>query len=205
MIVFDASGSMAGNLDQGIATTIPRINEVRAALAAVLPTATRLRRVGLITYGPGPYQQCNIELKLKPTPNAADIIMSEVNALTPAGRTPLTAAVKEAAEVLDFRAKPGVIVVLTDGEETCGGSPCDLGKKLHAEAYQLTVHIIGFRLKGISWTGEQSILDAKCLADTNGGLYIGAETRQDLVEALEKTLGCPMLSERTSVPAIRAQ
>ena len=136
MIVFDASGSMAGNVDQGIATTIPRIDEVRGALASVLPTVTRVRRVGLITYGPGPYNQCNIQLNLKPTENAAGIIMKDVNALNPAGKTPLTAAVRNAAEVLDYRNKPGMIVVVTDGEETCGGSPCDLGKELHATAAQ---------------------------------------------------------------------
>jgi len=67
MIVFDASGSMAGNVGQGIATTIPRIDEARHALAEVLPSATKFRRVGLVTYGPGPYQQCNVHLDLKPT------------------------------------------------------------------------------------------------------------------------------------------
>jgi Ca-activated chloride channel family protein len=196
MLVFDASGSMAGNVNQGIATITPRIDAVRSALGKVLPTVTRLRRVGLITYGPGPYQQCNVELNLKPTPNAAELIMREVNALTPSGKTPLTSAVRQAAEVLDFRAKPGVIVVLTDGEETCGGSPCELGKELHAAATNLTIHVIGFRMKNFSWTGEQSILDVKCLADQNGGLYVSADTEQDLAEALEKTLGCPMLSQR---------
>jgi Ca-activated chloride channel family protein len=196
MLVFDASGSMAGNVNQGIATITPRIDAVRSALAAVLPTVTRLRRVGLITYGPGPYQQCNVQLNLKPTPNAADLIMREVNALTPSGKTPLTSAVRQAAEVLDFRTKPGVIVVLTDGEETCGGSPCELGKELHAAAVNLTIHVIGFRMKNFSWTGEQSILDVKCLADQNGGLYVSADTEQELTEALEKTLGCPMLSQR---------
>jgi len=196
MIVFDASGSMAGNVNQGIATTIPRIDEVRGALASVLPTVARARRVGLITYGPGPYQQCNVQLNLKPTENAAGIIMQEVNALNPAGKTPLTAAVKNAAEVLDYRHKPGMIVVVTDGEETCGGSPCDLGKELHATAANLIVHIIGYRLKGASWTGEQSVLDAKCLAESTGGLYISAESKQDLIAAFEKTLGCPMLSMR---------
>jgi Ca-activated chloride channel homolog len=197
MLVFDASGSMAGNLNQGIATIIPRIDEVRAALAKVLPTITRFRRVGLIVYGPGPYQQCNVQLAFKPTPDAGSLIMQEVNALNPAGKTPLTAAVEQAAEVLDYQKKPGLIVVLTDGEETCGGSPCDLGKQLHASALQLTVHIIGFRMKNFSWTGEQSILDAKCLAEQNNGLYITAESQQDLIDALEKTLGCPMLSQRT--------
>jgi Ca-activated chloride channel family protein len=196
MLVFDASGSMAGNLNQGIATTIPRINEVRSALAEVLPTITRFRRVGLITYGPGPYQQCNVQLAFKPTPDAAGLIMQEVNALSPAGKTPLTAAVEEAAEVLEYREKPGLIVVLTDGEETCGGLPCSLGKQLHASAAQLTVHVIGFRMKDFSWTGEQSILDVKCLAEQNGGLYISADAKQDLIDALEKTLGCPMLSQR---------
>ena len=73
MIVFDASGSMAGNVGQGIGTTIPRIDEARHALAEVLPSATKFRRVGLITFGPGPYQQCNAHLDLKPTANAAEL------------------------------------------------------------------------------------------------------------------------------------
>ena len=196
MIVFDASGSMSGTVGLGIATPVTRIDEARAALGSVLPTATKFRRVGLITYGPGPYQQCNVRLDLKPTPDAAAPIMGVVNSLTPAGRTPLTTAVEQAAEVLDYKRKPGVVVVVTDGEETCGGSPCDLGKKLHAGANQLTVHVIGYRPKGFSWTGEESILGAKCLADENGGLYIAAETREDLIEALDKTLGCPMVTQR---------
>ena len=196
MIVFDASGSMSGTVGLGIATPVTRIDEARAALGTVLPTATKFRRVGLITYGPGPYQQCNVRLDLKPTPDAAAPIMAVVNSLTPAGRTPLTSAVEQAAEVLDYKHKPGVVVVVTDGEETCGGSPCDLGKKLHAGAYRLTVHVIGYRPKGFSWTGEESILGAKCLADENGGLYIAAETREELIEALDKTLGCPMVTQR---------
>jgi Ca-activated chloride channel family protein len=198
MIVFDASGSMAGNVGQGIGTTIPRIDEVRHALTEVLPSATKFRRVGLISFGPGPYQQCTVHLDLKPTANAADPIMRAVNALTPAGRTPLVSAVQQAADVLDYRNKPGLIVVMTDGEETCGGSPCDLGKELHAAAKQLTIDIIGYRLKGFSWTGEHSILDAKCLAEQNGGVYISAESKQDLVDALKKTLDCPMLTQRAA-------
>lgn len=142
MIVFDASGSMSGNVMLGMATTITRIDEVRTALGKVLPVAARTRRVGLMSYGPGPYNQCNVFLNLRPLPNAAAKIMQEVEGLTPAGKTPLTKAVEQAADVLQYRSKPAVIVVLTDGEETCGGSPCDLGKQLAAEAAALTVHVI---------------------------------------------------------------
>ena len=196
MIVFDASGSMYGD-GWGYASTsrMSRIDNARSALAKVLPNVTRFRRVGLLSYGPGPYNHCNVELDLKPTPNAADLIMGIVNSLVPAGKTPLTSAVEQAANVLGFRAKPGVIVVLTDGEETCGRSPCELGKQLHAEAAQLTIHVIALRVKGFSWTGEQSITETKCLAEQNNGLYITVETEDELIAAFEKTLGCPMMSQ----------
>lgn len=199
MLVFDASGSMAGTDKLGVSTPIPltRIDKVRQALARVLPSATRFRRVGLISYGPGPYGQCNVKLDLKPTANAASLIMRDVETLVPAGKTPLSEAVQQAADVLKFRDRRGVIVLMTDGEETCGGNPCELGKKLRAEAAGLTVHVIAYRVKDFSWTGAQSILDTKCLADENSGLYIEAGSEDELAEAFEKTLGCPMLSLRT--------
>ena len=193
MIVFDASGSMAGNTVQGLFSDVTRIDEVRKALGQVLPGVTKFRKVGLITYGPGPYGQCNVQLDFPPLPNAAQRIMSKVNALNPAGKTPLVDAVKQAADVLDYRSTAGVVVLLTDGEETCGGTPCELGKLLKATG-RLTVHVIGYQLKAFRWTGAQSFLDVKCLAEETGGLYISAENRQDLVQAFEKTLGCPMMS-----------
>jgi Ca-activated chloride channel homolog len=203
MIVFDASGSMSGNQTLGIPNSEARIDVVRAALAQVLPSATGHRKVGLITFGPGPWNQCNVQLNLKPTANAADLIMSEVNALVPAGKTPLTTAVEQAAEVLDYRNKPGVVVVVTDGEETCGRSPCDLAKQLHANADQLAIHVISFRYQSFSWTGEQSVEETKCLAEQSGGLYITVDTEQDLAAALEKTLDCPMVSQRDEPLGLR--
>jgi Ca-activated chloride channel homolog len=194
MIVFDASGSMAGNTVQGLFSDITRIDEVRSALAQVLPHAAKYRKIGLITYGPGPYEQCNVQLDFEPMWNATQPIMSVVNKLNPAGKTPLVTAVKVAAAALESKAKPGVIVLLTDGEETCGGAPCELGAAIKASGRKLTVHVVGYQLRAFRWTGAQSFLDVKCLAEETGGLYITAENRQDLVEAFEKTLGCPMMS-----------
>ncbi|MEM7191665.1 MAG: VWA domain-containing protein [Pseudomonadota bacterium] len=207
MIVFDASGSMAGNLGQGIMTEKPRIHEVRKALTRVLPGITQYRKVGLITYGPGPYRQCNVQLDLKPIPDATEPIMSVVSGLNPAGKTPLTEAVEQAANVLDYRTKPGVVVLLTDGEETCDRDPCALGSTLTQQSANLTVHVIGFQMKNFTWTGASRVLDVKCLAKETGGLYIAAENEEDLVQAFQQTLGCPMMSSATesvlSVPAMR--
>jgi hypothetical protein len=84
----------------------PALMKVRTAMREILPSVTRFRRVGLITYGSGAWNQCNISLDLMPTPNAADRIMAAIDALRPAGRTPLTDAVAQAADALDFRHKP---------------------------------------------------------------------------------------------------
>ena len=63
-------------------------------------------------------------------------------------------------------------------------------------ALRLVFHVISFRYQSYSWIGEQSVLAAKCLAEQSGGLYITVDTEQDLVAALEKTLDCPMISQR---------
>src|SRR5690349_22972098 len=78
MIVFDASGSMSGNQTLGIPNSQARIDEVRSALEQVLPNVARLRKVGLITFGPGPWNQCNVKLNMSPTADAAKLIMREV-------------------------------------------------------------------------------------------------------------------------------
>jgi Ca-activated chloride channel family protein len=50
-------------------------------------------------------------------------------------------------------------------------------------------------VKNYTWIGEKGILDAKCLAEKNGGQYVPVDTLDGLQQALEKTLGCPMLTD----------
>ena len=200
MLVFDASGSMAEMGYNGL--DIPRIFEAREALERVLPDVTPIRRVGLVVYGPGTADACsNVDLRLPPTPNAAGPILSEVRTIEPNGNTALTQAVEEAAEALMYRDQPGTVVLVTDGKETCGGATCMVAANLAAACKSLTVHVIGFRVRGdfFGWEGadanpdpEVEISAARCLADKNGGLYVPAETTQELVDALNKTLGCPV-------------
>jgi Ca-activated chloride channel family protein len=191
MIVFDASGSMAGT-DLNSPPT-PRIARVKEALGKVLPGIASYRKLGLVDYGPGssPNQCDNIELQLEPVPDAAGPIMAVVERLIPVGRTPLTSAVRLAAKVVGFPARPAVVVLLTDGEETCGGDPCGLARELKANGEHLTVHVIGYRNSASDGMGY---LQSRCLAEATGGLYISVETTDELVAAFHKTLGCPTVS-----------
>lgn len=200
MIVFDGSGSMAEMGFNDI--NEPRIFEARRAIADAIPDIARNRRLGLVVYGPnGPDECSGLDLRFAPMANAARPIIDAVNALEPAGSTPLTEAVRMAAQTLEYKSSPATILLVTDGKETCGGMPCALATELAAEGADTTVHVIGFKVRGafFSWD-RQSDNDynvaesvSRCLADRTGGTYASAETLDQLVAALRASLGCNLL------------
>ncbi|MEL6807030.1 MAG: vWA domain-containing protein [Pseudomonadota bacterium] len=203
MLVFDGSASMA---ELGFDTQRKtRIDEAREALRDAMPDITPVRRVGLLTYGPGASaDSCsNIDLRFTPRDNAAQAIIAEIDALSPKGLTALAESVRAASDALRATSGPGIIVLVTDGNETCGGRPCALGSALAAQKQDLTVHVIGFKVvvDFFSWDNpEQQDVGAgntvaKCLADRTGGLYMSTETVDQLADALRVTLGCALIGQ----------
>ncbi len=197
MLVFDGSASMA---ELGLQLEGPqRIDDARAALRDAMPQIAPIRRIGLITYGPGPENSCEgINLKFPPVADAAEPILEAISWLDPNGLTPLTEAVREAARVLNYRTDPGIVVLVTDGNDTCGGFPCALGSELSLTGADLTVHVIGFRVDTDRFGGQgtgtkiypDGVSEAKCLSDRTGGVYVTTETVDELSDALRRTLGC---------------
>lgn len=220
MIVFDGSGSM-GEINSDI--TRSRIAEARDAVRDAMPMIAPFRRVGLIVFGPtittedgtannqtSSNSRCeNISLHFAPERDAGLRVIDSVNNVRPRGETPLTDAVARAAQVLNYTERPALIVLVADGKETCGGSPCHLAGELAANAHDLTVHVIGFKVRrGLTnWNDkvEDSGTVAECLAVANGGKYVPAESVEDLASALEDTLSCNSLSRAPSaLPPPRA-
>jgi Ca-activated chloride channel family protein len=123
MIVFDGSGSMSYEGFNGLEEA--RIKEARRAVGRSIPWIAQFRRLGLIIYGPGLGDSCaNIDLRFGPTADAAKLIIDEIETVSPAGMTALTNAVRQAAEELSFKSQSATVVLVTDGQETCGGAPC---------------------------------------------------------------------------------
>ncbi len=199
MLVFDGSSSMSEiSFDTGDAT---RIAEARDAIGQVMPQVETYRRIGLLTYGPGGASSCSgLQVRFMPQERSAKRMIAEIDALRPNGLTPLSASVEMAADLLNYRQEPAVVVLVTDGNETCGGRPCTLGKRLRALGHDLTVHVIGFRVSVDFFTWNNPEQDphsaatvARCLADETGGVFVSTETVDELVEALRETIGCPLI------------
>ena len=201
MIVFDGSGSMAemgfNQIDE------PRIFQARRAVRTVLPQVDQFRRIRLIVYGPGgvgDVEECSgIELRFGPRKDAAGPVITAIDTLEPEGRTALTEAVALAVETLGATERPGTVVLVTDGKETCGGQTCALAADLSGTG--TTVHVIGFKVRGahFGWETEgdtdylNSVSVARCLADQTGGEYVNTETVDELIAAMNQTLGCNLL------------
>jgi Ca-activated chloride channel homolog len=187
MIVFDASGSMATS---DYTLKLPRIAQAKQSMAKVIPEVAPLRRLGLIVYGEGEYNDCSsIALRLPPTSNAAEPLLRIIKRINPRGKTPLTRSVQLAAEELHYTERESVVVLITDGEETCGGDPCKMASMLKKAGPGLTIHVIGFR------ESQAEYFKARCMADQTGGEFVSASTEDELVKALRKTLSCPFVTE----------
>ena len=185
MVVFDASGSMALFRDG-----YPKMVMARKAAHEVLPELTHDRPTGLVTYSGSRGPACmDIKLRVRPRPGSGKAIARQLDGIEPTGATPLSPAVKLAANTLKEIGPPGVIVLVTDGLENCGHDACALGEQLRKDSFDVKVHVISFYLPK---KASESIV---CLAKSTGGTYTRTESLEGLKEALRKTLSCPRISQ----------
>lgn len=178
IIVLDASGSMWGQLDG-----TPKISIAREVLGGVLGNVPANTSIGLMAYGHREKGNCaDIELLIAPAPGTAAAIVGVANALSPKGKTPLSDAVRYAAEALKYSENKANVILITDGLETCNMDPCAVARDLEATGVDFTAHVVGFGLSAEE--GRQ----VACLADETGGKYIPAADAGALVDALSETV-----------------
>ncbi|WP_421914435.1 vWA domain-containing protein [Mesorhizobium sp.] len=178
IIILDASGSMWSQIDGK-----PRQEIARQSLRTVLQSIPADREIGFMAYGHREKGSCeDIELIVPPRQGSASAITTAADGLRFLGKTPLTAAVKQAAEALKYKEDKAKVVLITDGIETCGGDPCALGKELKASGVDFTADVVGFGLN--SDEGRQ----VACLAENTGGKYIQASDEKALRDALVETM-----------------
>jgi len=122
IIVLDASGSMWAQIDGK-----SRIEIARDTLGQVLAGVPAELELGFMAYGHRTKGDCtDIEMLVEPEAGTADRIVGAAMSLNPRGKTPLSEAVRQAAEQLHFTEDKATVVLITDGIETCNADPCAL-------------------------------------------------------------------------------
>ncbi len=175
ILVFDASGSMWGQIDGE-----PKITISRSVLQTMLATWQPQNELGLIVYGHRRKGDCSdIEQIIAPGQVDAKAFTAAVEALNPKGKTPLSAAVKQAAQTLKYEENKATVILVTDGLETCNADPCAVASELEKLGVDFTTHVVGFDLS------KEESKALQCIADNTGGQYFSASNAAELTTALQ--------------------
>ena len=182
--VLDLSGSMKQKL--GAET---QMESARKALLKSLDEIPKNQMVAVRVYGHRVAQSdkeksCKDTELLVPFQEVnKQAINEKIAALNPQGYTPIAYALQETRndlyDVGVAREAERVIILLTDGEETCGGDAIAVLKQLKAEGFKLTVFSVGFNVNDVARK------ELKAIADFTGGKYFDAKDATQLNKALQ--------------------
>ena len=187
-LILDVSGSMAETVEGSESQSrMAAAQDALRDVIASMPEGEQIN-VGLRVYGQdGSNAEADRSLSCRSTEllvpmNGLDqqALLSEIDAAEPTGWTPLARALQAAAS--DFSRGEGVnnaIIMVTDGEDTCGGDPCQAAAALHAADIRVTTHVVGLALT----TEQQNAV--RCIAEQGGGQLLAATDAASLRTALD--------------------
>lgn len=182
-LVVDTSGSMLDRLGDR-----SRIEVARAVLSELLgediPAGAQ---VALRAFAPQA-RSCDTRL-LVPLGPLDPAAMAEVIAGLEAPKsvkTPLAKAIAAVAGDLADVAGPRIVVVVSDGKESCGGDPAAEVRRLRAQGFDVTLNVVGLALE------RKSRKSISRLADLGGGSYFDASDAETLGAALRAAVSAPV-------------
>jgi Ca-activated chloride channel homolog len=186
VVIFDSSGSMAAKLPEG--TKIDIAKEATINFIKNLDTNTNL---SVVVYGhKGSNQPKDKKVscagidevywlsKVKP-----EIAISKISGLNPVGFTPIADSLEKAKNILSKYPKESnnnMIILVSDGTETCDGDPVAKAKELLASGYGVVTNVIGFDVSG---SDEEKL---KAVASSGGGKYFSVKNKNDFTEAFKE-------------------
>ena len=177
ILIYDASGSMWGQLDGGVS----KVEVAREVIGDFFASRDTTVPLGVIAYGHNRRGDCSdIQVIANVGLSDPSELSAQLNRLNPRGMTPITESLSLAASMIPPTAESADIILVTDGLETCEADPCALAAQLAQEGISIRAHVVGFGL-----TSQEAAAMA-CVADATGGLLLTPQTGQELADALNQ-------------------
>jgi hypothetical protein len=179
LLILDSSGSMNAKLPNGET----RIAVAKRAIKGVAGFIPAQAQISMRMYGAQSAarqkncQDTHVAVPFGPAGDSSGAITAAVDGVTAQGYTPIALSLQQAANDFPATAKERVIVLVSDGKETCQGDPLVAAKALAAKG--ITVHTVGF----IVDTAARGQLQA--IARATGGSYFDAPVGPELPDTLK--------------------
>jgi hypothetical protein len=180
-LILDASGSMNAKLPEGRT----RIDAAKIAVEQIVSKLPADVRLSLRAYG---HQSPTIKHDCKDTELVVGFgalasnktsILAKTHSIKALGYTPITYVLKLAAEDVGKEdATARIVILVSDGKETCEGDPCATAKALADANASLVIHTIGFA------ADAAARFQLQCVARVARGNYYDADSASNLAAAL---------------------
>lgn len=183
IIILDCSKSMCERTKDGE----EKLASAKDTLSGLLDELPEGLNTGMVVYGHRRGGDCrDIELVFPCealNKEAIQQMKDVIQNFKPLGLTPIAASLEKAGETLRGIKGESSIILISDGEETCGGDPVTVAGEI-ARRYAIKVYIdvIGFDVSNV----EQRHLEG--IARAGGGRYYNAATASELKLAAKKVI-----------------
>jgi hypothetical protein len=191
-IVLDVSGSMRGAAG-GTSKMDAAKQAVRTTAEALDPTSV----VALRLYGhrlpsePKDPSCRDTELVIPFGPLDRGRFVAAVDAAKPLGQTPIAYSLEQsAADFGDLGDEQAAVILVSDGEESCGGDPAAVACAFAQRGIELTIHTVGFDVDAAARAQLQAI--AQC----TGGQYRDARNAGELADSLRQLTQAGLLVDK---------
>jgi Mg-chelatase subunit ChlD len=103
-------------------------------------------------------------------PERRAALLSQIRAIQPIGSTPLADGIAKAGQMLDGVNRESIMLVVSDGVESCGSDPCAVAQSLHATKPHLKINVVDIMGAGAG----------SCLARSTGGTVYTARSAAEI-------------------------
>ncbi len=186
-LIFDASGSMLRRMEGGRRIEVAR-QVARDILDERIPESVP---VAFRAYGHTEPHSCETELLVAPRLGNHDQVRAAIDRIQAINlaRTPLAASIDAVLEDLkEFEDQHRLVVLLTDGEETCDGDLEASVERLISAGVDVRLNIVGFHIDEIGLQG-----DFARFASMGRGEYFDSQDGEELIDGLRQALAATFL------------
>lgn len=158
-VVVDSSGSMGQILDKN-KTKMFYLKELMKTFMKF--QWKEKNDIALRAYGGTPKSGCDdSRLAVKFGEKNLAKMEKEIFGFEPGGKTPLHKTLQESINDVKNYSGPKRVVIITDGEDTCGGDPCKTVEETNKENLDIKFYVVALGMKGSSDT----LRKMKCMGD----------------------------------------
>ena len=110
-------------------------------------------------------------------------LLGKVNGMQPGKATSLSASIRRAGALATRRSET-VIVVVSDGEDTCGHDPCTAAREVRSKKPNVRINVIDLSGSGSSGT-------LQCIANAGNGRVFTPDSASEMARQTQEATGQP--------------